>query len=145
MAQPEISIQVATAGPQLAALQTAGASKSKLAVHYVTPGEVITSEQGFLRGHGTYVEDGSLIASVSGVVERVNKLISVRPLRSRYTGEIGDVVVGRIAEVGQKRWKVDVNSRQDAVLQLSSINLPGGVQVRNTSSRDFPIRNHRTI
>lgn len=29
-----------------------------------------------------------------------------------------------------KRWKVDVNSRQDAVLLLSSVNLPGGVQVR---------------
>lgn len=44
-------------------------------------------------------------------------------------GEVGDVVVGRITEVGQKRWKVDLNSRQDAVLMLSSVNLPGGVQV----------------
>ena len=48
----------------------------------------------------------------------------------RYTGEIGDVVVGRITEVAQKRWKVDVSARQDAILMLSSINLPGGVQVR---------------
>jgi len=47
----------------------------------------------------------------------------------RFTGEIGDVVVGRITEVAQKRWKVDINSRQDAVLLLSSVNLPGGVQV----------------
>ena len=28
-----------------------------------------------------------------------------------------------------RRWKVDANSRQDAVLMLSSVNLPGGVQV----------------
>jgi exosome complex RNA-binding protein Rrp4 len=28
-----------------------------------------------------------------------------------------------------KRWKVDVNGRQDAVLLLSSVSLPGGVQV----------------
>ena len=48
----------------------------------------------------------------------------------RYHGEIGDVVVGRITEIGQNRWRVDINSRQDAVLMLSSINLPGGVQVR---------------
>lgn len=48
----------------------------------------------------------------------------------RYTGEIGDVVVGRITEVAQKRWKVDVSARQDAILMLSSINLPGGVQVQ---------------
>jgi len=39
------------------------------------------------------------MASVAGVVERVNKLISVKPLRTRYTAEIGDVVVGRITEV----------------------------------------------
>ena len=36
-------------------------------------------------------------------------------------------------KVQPRRWKVDANSRQDAVLMLSSINLPGGVQVR-----DFP-------
>ena len=40
-----------------------------------------------------------LYASVAGVVERVNKLISVRPLRTRYSGEVGDVVIGRILEV----------------------------------------------
>jgi exosome complex component RRP4 len=50
----------------------------------VVPGQVITSEGGFLRGHGTYIEEPEeggepqLIACVAGVVERVNKLISVR-------------------------------------------------------------------
>ena len=47
----------------------------------------------------------------------------------RYQGEVGDVVVGRITEVAQKRWKVDVNSKQEGILQLASIHLPGGVQV----------------
>lgn len=50
----------------------------------------------------------------------------MRPLKSRYNGEIGDVVVGRITEVQQKRWKVETNSRLDSVLLLSSVNLPGG-------------------
>lgn len=45
---------------------------------------------------------------------------------SRYNGEIGDVVVGRIIELGQKRWKVDTKSKLDSVLMLSSVNLPGG-------------------
>ena len=36
------------------------------------------------RGHGTCMADGKLVASVCGVVERVNKLVSVRPLKSRY-------------------------------------------------------------
>jgi exosome complex component RRP4 len=30
-----------------------------------------------------------------------------------------------------RRWKVDTNARQDANLLLSSVSLPGGVQVRN--------------
>ncbi|KAJ3197513.1 Exosome complex component RRP4, partial [Dinochytrium kinnereticum] len=95
-------------------------------VHLVVPGETITSDLAFMRGHGTYNEDDSLVASVLGVVDQVNKLISVRPLRARFNGEIGDVVVGRILEVGQKRWKVDIAGKQDAVLPLAAVDLPGG-------------------
>ena len=36
------------------------------------------------RGHGTQVVDGKLQATVCGVIQRVNKLVSVIPLRSRY-------------------------------------------------------------
>ena len=88
----------------------------------VCPGDIITQESGFMRGHGTYVnksDNDSLKASVAGVVTKVNRLISVQPLRSKYQGEIGDVIVGRIVEVQQKRWKVETNSRLDSVLLLS--------------------------
>lgn len=70
-------------------------------------------------------------ASVAGILEKVNKLISIRPLKARYNGDIGDLVVGRITEVQQKRWKVDINAKLDAVLLLSSVNLPGGELVRH--------------
>lgn len=81
-------------------------------------------------GHGTYARDDNIRASVAGVMEKVNKLISIRPLKSRYVGEIGDVVVGRITEVQQKRWKVNTNSRLDSILFLASVNLPGGMSIR---------------
>ena len=114
-------------------------ARSRLPV--VTAGEPIPAEPGFLRGHGTLVRnDGALVATVAGVVERVNKLISVRPLRSRYVGEVGDVLVGRVVEVGQKRWKVEVGGRQDALLMLSSINLPGGEQRRRTVEDQLNMR-----
>ena len=67
------------------------------------------------RGHGSYVDSDEVIASVAGVIERINKLITVRALRTRYvergstTGlpltipryspEVGDLVIGRITEV----------------------------------------------
>lgn len=69
---------------------------------------------------------------MAGCLEQVNKLISIKPLKSRYVGEVGDVVVARIIDVQQKRWKVDTNSRLDSVLLLSSVNLPGGK--RNSKS-----------
>lgn len=72
------------------------------------------------------MKDENIRASVAGVMEKVNKLISVRPLKSRYVGEIGDVVVARVTEVQQKRWKVNTNSRLDSILLLASVNLPGG-------------------
>eukprot|EP00096_Caligus_rogercresseyi_P005866 TRINITY_DN21914_c0_g1_i1.p1 TRINITY_DN21914_c0_g1~~TRINITY_DN21914_c0_g1_i1.p1 ORF type:complete len:328 (+),score=98.50 TRINITY_DN21914_c0_g1_i1:49-984(+) len=115
---------------------------------FVTPGDVITRESGFMRGHGTYAakdEEGDediLLASLGGIVKRVNKLIRVLPLRSIYQGEIGDVLVGRISEVQQRRWKVDVNSRLDAVLQLSSVNLPGGELRRRSSEDELAMRSY---
>ena len=67
---------------------------------FVATGDVITAESGFLTyalvqndcvlilclcsGHGTQAtEDKTLVATVSGFVERTNKLISVRPLNAR--------------------------------------------------------------
>ncbi|KAJ7461798.1 exosome complex exonuclease rrp4, partial [Mycena galericulata] len=105
------------------------------------PGETITSSQAYMRGHGTYVENEEVIASVAGTIERVNKLVTVRAIRLRYNPEVGDLVVGRITEVQPRRWKVDANSRQDAVLMLSSVNLPGGVQRRKLESDELQMRN----
>lgn len=92
------------------------------------------------RGHGTYVNGDEIKASVAGVMEKVNKLISIRPLKSRYVGEIGDVVVARVTEVQQKRWKVHTNSRLDSILFLAAVNLPGGTTVI-FSKQNFCIKN----
>ncbi|CAH0699207.1 unnamed protein product [Spodoptera exigua] len=109
---------------------------------FYTPGEVVTGMEDFMRGHGTYASDDCLKASVAGVMQKVNKLICVRPLKNRYVGEIGDVVVGRVLEVQQRRWKVETNSRLDSVLQLSSVNLPGGELRRRSAEDEQMMRKH---
>ena len=74
----------------------------------VVPGEVITHDAGLLRGHGTYSSGNLLVSTSTGTLERVNKLVSVRSIKGRYTPAVGDIVVGRVTEVGSKRWKIDI-------------------------------------
>lgn len=115
------------------------------AYQYITTGDVIATDSGVLRGHGTQVDDkGRLRATVSGFVDRVNKLVSVRPLNARYGGEVGDVVVCRVLEVADKVWRVDVNSKQNGMLMLSSVNLPGGMQRRRTDADALNMRDYFT-
>lgn len=97
---------------------------------FTEPGQLITADTSYLRGHGTLSVDSKLVSASLGTVERINKLVTVKPFRCRYSGNIGDVVIGRIKEVGSKRWRVQTNSKQDSTLLLSSINLPGFIQVR---------------
>lgn len=94
------------------------------------------------RGHGTAASPGStvILATVAGTLLRTNKLLSIQPLRARYTPEIGDLVVGRIVSVETKRWKVDVSAPLLAHLPLSAINLPGGILRKRTSTDELAIR-----
>ncbi|KNB43996.1 exosome complex exonuclease RRP4 [Blastocystis sp. subtype 4] len=82
-----------------------------------------------------------MIASVCGVVERVNKLISVRPYKSRYVPKIGDVVIGRVTDLNAKGWKMDVGGYLDASLGINSIILPGGENRRRTDADILQMRN----
>ncbi|CAH2353895.1 exosome complex component Rrp4p [[Candida] railenensis] len=107
----------------------------------VTPGELVTDDPVWMKGHGTYFLHDQTYSSVAGSVSRVNRLLSVIPLRGRYQAETGDHVVGRITEVGPKRWKVDIGCKQDAVLMLGSVNLPGGVLRRKSESDELQMRN----
>ena len=51
-------------------------------------------------GHGTFIDQDTVISSVAGTIERVNKLVSVRAIKTRHNPEVGDLIVGRITEVG---------------------------------------------
>jgi exosome complex component RRP4 len=108
----------------------------------VTPGEHITSDPQWMRGHGTYVPNGetTIISTVAGHMHKTNKLLSVQPLRARYQPEIGDLVVGRIVSVQTKKWSVDIAAPMLANLPLSSINLPGGILRRRTAVDELNIR-----
>lgn len=107
----------------------------------VCPGDVVTAEPGTLRGKGVLErEDGKLVATMCGVVEQVNKLLYVRPLKHRYGGSVGDVVVGRVVEVQSERWMVEIGTAMLANLHLGAVNLPGNVQRRRTDEDALRMR-----
>ncbi|KAL3725526.1 hypothetical protein ACJRO7_030537 [Eucalyptus globulus] len=122
---------------KLEALSTKANSNASVTVADTIP---VNYEDGFLKGHGTTELNGEVVATVCGVVERVNKLVYVRTLRARYKPEVGDIIVGRVIEVAPKRWRLDINYSQDAVLMLSSINLPDGIQRRRTAEDELNMR-----
>lgn len=115
---------------------------STSATSIVTPGETITSDPQWMRGHGTYIPDSTttIVSTVAGHLHKTNKLLSVQALRARYTPEIGDLVVGRIVSVGTKKWSVDIAAPMLASLPLSAINLPGGILRRRTAVDELNIR-----
>jgi exosome complex component RRP4 len=92
------------------------------------------------RGHGTQVIDDALVASKVGIVHRQDRLITVEDLKSRYKGANGEVVIGRVTSISGKRWRVDLASRGEAVLLLSSIDLPSGEQRRRTAEDELAMR-----
>ena len=44
----------------------------------------------------------------------------VNPIKSKYSPQIGDIVVGRVVEISNKRWKVDINASSFGFLNLNS-------------------------
>ncbi|KAI5423352.1 exosome complex component RRP4 homolog [Lathyrus oleraceus] len=100
----------------------------------------VNHEDGVLKGHGTADLDGQVVATLCGTVERVNKLIYVRGLGSRYKPEVGDIVIGRVIEVDQKFWRLDINCNRNAYLMLSAMNMPDGVQRRRTALDELNMR-----
>ncbi|XP_024312184.1 exosome complex component RRP4 homolog isoform X2 [Brachypodium distachyon] len=59
---------------------------------------------------------------------------------ARYKPEVGDIIVGRVIEIAPKRWRLEINFTQDAVLMLSSMNLPDGIQRRRTAVDELNMR-----
>ncbi|CDJ70433.1 exosome complex exonuclease, putative [Eimeria necatrix] len=67
----------------------------------------------------------SLLTSLCNISPffRVNRLVYVKPLKSRYEANVGDVVVGRVADIANGKWLVDVGAARLAVLTLGGVSL----------------------
>ena len=48
----------------------------------------------------------------------------VKPIKSKYSPQVGDIVVGRVQEIANKRWRIDIKASGYAYLSLNSTYIP---------------------
>ncbi len=83
----------------------------------VVPGEVLTEDKNFVPGRGAIRQGNKIISIYIGLKNISGKFINVVPLRGKYRPEIGDSVIGKITDVSSVKWRVDINSRDTAILK----------------------------
>ena len=126
----------------------------KLVNQMIVPGDLVIKSNEYMKGHNTYTTEDlrpevfaseenqkedeiNIYSSTLGVISKINKLISIENVnKNLYMAEIGDHIIGQIVEVtSAKKWKLNINGNNLATLQLSSINLPGGL-LRRKNEKD---------
>ena len=105
-------------------------------------GEIIGNTSTSLKGLNTHGDDSNnIISTICGVPDHVSRFISVTSVTSRYIGEVGDVIVGRVRELTGNRWKVDIGAYQDGIILLSNVTEPGGILRRRGRADELHMRN----
>jgi len=84
----------------------------------VTPGDLL-AEGDYLAGDNTYKEDGKIYATRVGLVEYEDRRVLVVALKAFYVPSVGDMVIGKVIEVGLGSWLIDIRAPYPALLRAS--------------------------
>jgi len=86
----------------------------------VTPGDLL-AEDDYVDGENTYKEDSKIYATRIGLVDFENRKIHVVALKAFYIPCVGDMVIGKVVEVGIGGWIVNIKAPYVAVLRASDV------------------------
>jgi exosome complex component RRP4 len=86
----------------------------------VVPGDLL-SESGLKPGPGTYVEGGHVYASQLGIKTVRSNMVGVVPLSGQYIPVRGDMVIGKIVDMGASNWLVDINAAHPSPLHVNEV------------------------
>ncbi|RLF16798.1 MAG: RNA-binding protein [Thermoprotei archaeon] len=84
----------------------------------VVPGQLLAKGP-YKLGSNVYNIGQNIYSSVVGLAELKNNVINVIALKSTYIPSPGDLVIGKIINVGVTSWQVDIASPYTAILQAS--------------------------
>jgi len=107
-----------------------GSDSRESAREIVVPGEFLGSDVR-KAGPGTFVEGGKVYSALLGIKSVRPDQVSVVPLSGQYIPMRGDLVVGKIVDIGPSNWLVDINSPYPAPLHVTEV--PWRVEFGETS------------
>jgi len=84
----------------------------------VVPGELVAEGMDYIPAVGTFREGDKIVSSLLGLVNLSGRLIKVIPLSGRYIPKSGDVVIGKVADIGFSGWRVDIGWAFEANLSM---------------------------
>jgi len=84
----------------------------------VIPGEVLATGMDYLPASGTFREGDNIIATQLGIVNVSGRLVKLIPLSGRYIPKKGDVIIGKIADMGFSGWRVEIGWAFEANLSM---------------------------
>lgn len=89
----------------------------------VVPGDLVSDKPKVKVEGAVYKVDTQFRSKVLGVVlsDEEGRALRVIPLKGKYIPAEGDIVIGKIVEVGFTSWTVDINSPYVAVLPVSEV------------------------
>lgn len=86
----------------------------------VVPGQTLTDAD-VRPGLGAYGKDGEIVAATLGIKNVDGRFASVIPLGGQYIPRVGDVVIGRIEDVGPSNWLIEINSPYPAPMHVNEV------------------------
>jgi exosome complex component RRP4 len=98
----------------------------------VAPGELLAEGEHVL-GDNSFKVGTRIYSACIGILEVDGNRVTVVPLKGGYFPRVGDLVGGRIVDVGLSGWTVDIRAPYEAMLPASETPGPRGPRRRDLS------------
>ena len=87
----------------------------------VLPGSLLTDNDSYKLGRGTFKEKGKIYSDITGLVYINCDTISVIPFKYTYKPQYGDLIIGRVTSSSYSSWSININSTYHGYLSTSEL------------------------